>query len=375
MCPDHIVSIQEAIARASMDARQDSIKRRKSKDLSQPAAAWLSTTRIGGTDGTALSIVLATIGCSHARGISGGCTMCSYLLDGSETPPSGEQIIKQFQNAMSKLEKKQAPLSVKLYTSGSFLDPDEVPIPVREEILLLLAKDERVTEVVIESRPDYVTSKSMEALRRALGTRRVEIGIGLESSNDNIRRLCINKGFSKQDFMDATRVARENDIGVRAYVLLKPPFLSEKTALDDALQTVLDCERMGVTTVSVNPVNIQKHTLVERLWHRGEFRPPWLWSLVELLKRARKEIDSNINIICDPVAVGKSRGVHNCGKCDNIIADSIKSFSLSQSVAVLDDLSCDCLLQWEHVIQHEEFSSLVHTDRHKDRLKSLIAKA
>ncbi|MFW9919828.1 MAG: archaeosine biosynthesis radical SAM protein RaSEA [Candidatus Thorarchaeota archaeon] len=363
MVNEFIPSLHESILRETNRARRDSIKRRKSKDLSRPAAAWVTTSIIGSSQGAALSIVLTTVGCGHARGDSGGCTMCSYLLDGTEKAPSSDQLLKQFQYAMTKIDDKESPLSVKLYTSGSFLDKEEVPVEVRNRILDILSKDDRIAEVVIESRPEYVTPENMGNLRESLGNRRIEIGIGLESSNDSIRDLCINKGFTLQEFQNAVSIAKEYAIGIRAYILLKPPFLSEKNAIEDATRTIQECEFLGVSTVSVNPVNVQKFTLVERLWERGDYRPPWLWSLVEVLKQSRNSLSSAINIVCDPVASGKQRGVHNCGKCDPDITNAIRRFSLSQKLDEFNNLSCGCRHRWEHILQHEEISSLIHADR------------
>ncbi len=361
MDQDFLPQIHDSILRATNRARKNSIRSRKTKDLTRPAAAWTTSSIIGKSKGTALSIVLMTLGCSHARSEGGGCTMCSYLLDGTEVVPTSAQLLKQFQTAMTKLDDCEGPLSVKLYTSGSFLDVDEVPLESREEIIDSIAKDERIVEVVIESRPEYVTHETMHALRELLGNRSIQIGIGLESSNDSIRHLCINKGFSLEEFQEAVSIANDYNIGVRAYVLLKPPFISEKASIEDAIQTIMDCKALGVSTVSVNPVNVQKFTLVEQLWEKGEYRPPWLWSLIEVLKRSRERLDSEINIVCEPVASGKHRGVHNCGKCDIHISDTIRRFSLSQNPDEFNDLDCDCKYQWMHILQHEELSSLVHT--------------
>ncbi len=350
-----------AIQKSNVEARGTSLARIRKRDLSRPAATWVSKSRIGDTVGSALSVVLATSGCSHARGESGGCTMCSYLLDGYHEAVPGDMILQQFKHALESASSESEPLSIKVYTSGSFLDEDEVPIDTRDQILRLISEDERVAEVVLESRPQYVTDDSMGALRDLMGARHVEIGIGLESSSDEIRTVCINKGFETKDFVAAVKTADSQEIGIRAYVLLKPLFLTERDALLDSVRTIEDAAKMGVTTISVNPVNVQKHTLVERLWFRGLYRPPWLWTLVESLSRAREQIESSINIVCDPVAAGKKRGVHNCGQCDESITTAIRDFSLNQNSGVFDSLECDCRRLWKHTLEHEDFALLVHS--------------
>ena len=58
--------------------------------------------------------------------------------------------------------------------------------------------------------------------RAALG-KKFEVAIGLETSNDIIRKDCINKGFSFSDFTRASEVAKKNDVTVKAYLMQKPP--------------------------------------------------------------------------------------------------------------------------------------------------------
>ena len=352
--------IQSAVREATLKARGRSITKRKVGSPTQPSAAWTAPARIGNTVGTALSIVLSTIGCAHARSDEGGCTMCSYLLDGTSRNPTSDELVQQFRTALVKVQKKDAPLSVKIYTSGSFLDPDEIPVEARDIILHEIAADERVKEVVLESRPEYVLEPIMKQVRAILGDRIVELGVGLESSSDFVRTICINKSFDLASFKHAVDVAKKSRIGIRAYVLLKPPFLTERDALLDAQRTMTDAIDAGVTTLSLNPVNVQSDTLVEQLWKQGRYRPPWLWSVVEVLKYAKKISGDSVNIVCDPVAAGKTRGTHNCGECDTKIVAAIRKFSIEQNPAVFEDLTCDCRKLWRHVLEHEDVSYVVH---------------
>jgi len=356
-------SLIETIRNATIRARGRSIAKRHKKIMTRPAAAWTARAKIGNDIGTALSLVLATKGCSYARGEQGGCTMCSYLLDGTERQPSHEELISQFQGAMEKLSDESKPLSVKIYTSGSFLDTDEVPQETRDEILGIISNDDRIVEVVIESRPEFILDEVMVQTRAILGERQIEIGMGLESSNDVVRDICVNKGFTLAEFKKAVEIAKQHQIGTRAYILLKPPFLTEKNALDDSITTIEDAVKLGVTTISINPVNIQKFTMVEDLWRNGLYRSPWLWTVVEVLRESYKNVGGSVFILCDPVAAGKRRGTHNCGVCDKQIVNAIRDFSLNQDASVLESLDCSCKASWKHTLTHEDVSLLVHNDR------------
>lgn len=357
---DTLEQIQSAVKMASFNSRGHSVEKRRAKNPNKPSAAWTAPSRIGTERGTALSIVLSTIGCAHARSDEGGCTMCSYLLDGSSRTPSSDEIFNQFQDAMRKLEKESAPLSVKIYTSGSFLDTEEIPSDARNRILKEIADDDRVKEVVLESRPEYIEDSALAEVRTILGDRIIEIGMGLESSSDIVRSLCINKNFDLKAFKESVEIGKKHNVGTRAYVLLKPPFLTERDALLDAQHTVSDAINAGVSTISFNPVNVQSSTLVEALWKKQRFRSPWLWSVVEVLRHAHDEAKGSINVVCDPVAAGKQRGTHNCGKCDTDFVTAIRHFSLTQDVHVFDNMECDCKSLWKHTLNHEDVSLLVH---------------
>ena len=134
---------------------------------------------------------------------------------------------------------------------------------------------------------------------------------------DRIREFCINKGFSLEDFRKALRICKDAGSLVKAYLLLKPPFLTEEEAIQDAVASGIEAWGMGVDRLSYNPVNVQRWTLVEHLWRRGEYRPQWLWSVLEVLEKVRGEV--SIPVLSHPTAAGKRRGPHNCGACDSAV--------------------------------------------------------
>jgi len=136
---------------------------------------------------------------------------------------------------------------------------------------------------------------------------------------------------------------------VKAYLLLKPPQLSEGEALRDAIASAR-AARSHADILSLNLCNIQRNTYVERLWERGEYRPPWLWSALEVLKSVEGPI------VCDPVGAGTRRGPHNCGECDAAVAEAIRAHALAQDKSALDRLDCRCKETWRELNDLEELS-------------------
>lgn len=326
--------------------REEQLKKVGNKPRDKPVKVWLEDELFAGKRVKALTIILRTSGCFWAK--MGGCTMCGYIYD-STPEVYMEELLMQFQVGMEKLSPEVK--IVKLFTSGSFLDPREVPIEARNKILNFLG--EKVEKVVVESRPEFVEKQVVLECRNLV--KQFEIAIGLETSNDKIRRESINKGFSFKDFIEAAKVARECGVAVKAYLLLKPPFLSERAAIEDVIKSIEDAAYY-VDTISINLCNVQRGTLVHELYINKSYRPPWLWSAVEVLRRGREILSSEKALICDPVAAGFKRGPHNCGKCDREVAVCIREFSLKQDVDLFKNLYCECFEIWRKTLELEDYT-------------------
>ncbi len=312
----------------------------------RPTAVWTGKDLLDGKTITALTVIFQTSGCRWNN-----CTMCGYVYDSAQKPPSHDDLMKQFGNAMSRCKDEE--FILKIFTSGSFLDDGEIDVATSVEMLSRLGADGRVKKVIAETRPEYVTKEKVSESVAALG-KRFEVAMGLETSNDIIRKDCINKGFTFSDFARASQAAKSEGATVKAYLMLKPPFIPEGIAINDMIQSINDAAPYA-GTISVNLCNVQKGTLVDEMFERGDYRPPWLWSAVEVLKKG-KDSNPDTILMSDPVGAGSARGPHNCGKCDKDVAEAIRSFSLSQDTGVFDNLDCECMELWKKVVELEEFT-------------------
>lgn len=285
-------------------------------------------------------IILPTIGCRWGRKV--GCIMCGYVYDAAREIGQ-DKIVEEFKKAIEKIDGIEY---LKIFTSGSFLDSQELLKKSMKEILKEVPKS--VKRVGIESRPEFVKEKTLAEIKKILDAE-LEIGIGLESANDRIRES-INKGFSFDNFEHAVKICKKNGVKVKAYLLLKPPFLTEKEALEDAKDSIKKAQKAGADRVSINPMNIQRGTLVEKLWQRGEYRPPRLWSVVEVLLWANE--NAEIPVLSHPTAAGKRRGAHNCGKCDSDVYRGIMAYSTTRDAKHLK-VDCKCKNLWKDALELE----------------------
>lgn len=308
------------------------------KDIRGPIGIWSEKDRLDGKIVDAFVIILRTKGCRWAH--HSGCSMCGYFND---TNPniSTDDLIAQIEEARNKYSGEKI---VKVFTSGSFLDDWEVPKNVREKLYNTFSSAKRI---IVESRPEFVTEEKIEELSRE----NVMVALGLESANNETLIYRINKGFTVEDYVRAAELLLRNDIPVKTYILLKPPFMTERKAIDEAIYSIKFASKYS-EVVSVNPMNIQNYTLVEYLWRRGEYRAPWLWSVVEVLKRT---VGVGAEVVSYPTAGGTKRGAHNCGRCDKKVMRSILNFSLTQDEKYLNELECSCKKKWRKIVENEDY--------------------
>ncbi|MFB6075352.1 MAG: archaeosine biosynthesis radical SAM protein RaSEA [Haloarculaceae archaeon] len=347
-------------------------------DPREPTRVWLDEDNTPDGVYQSLTIILNTGGCRWAR--AGGCTMCGYVAESVEGGSVAHEDLMAQVEACRDHEREHADEpagQVKIYTSGSFLDEREVPAETRRAIAETFADRDRI---VVESLPDFVDrEKVADFTERGLAT---DVAVGLETATDRVRHDCVNKYFEFADFEDACAEVRAAGgpttdegrdggpapagrsstdegrdggpapAGVKAYLLMKPPFLSEREAVRDMERSVRRCAAVeGCHTVSMNPCNVQTYTMVERLYHDGGYRPPWLWSVAAVLESTA---DEDVIVVSDPVGHGSDRGPHNCGECDDRVQRAIKDFDLRQDPSVFEQVSCECEATWEAVMDREK---------------------
>jgi hypothetical protein len=302
---------------------------------SEPEAVWKEKDMSSGRTVNAMVVIMRTSGCAWAK--TGGCTMCGYG-QASMNGVTPEDLMKQIDDVLRRYDNEPF---VKIYTSGSFLDDNEVPPNVREKIFDSFKGAERI---LFESRPEFVNDDVLRTIPK-----NVTVALGLESSNPEVLEVSIRKGFTPEDSRIAGLKIKNAGLKVRTYVLLKPLYLSEKEAIEDAVSSIRFADEFS-DEISVNPVNVQKFTLIERIWKKGGYRPPWIWSLIEVLKRSEK---INARVMSSPSGGGTQRGVHNCGICDKDVLNAVEKYSFSRNIKDIETVSCDCKKKWNDVMAFE----------------------
>lgn len=308
----------------------------RERNPSEPEAIWKEKDLSSGKVVDAMVAIMRTSGCSWSK--TGGCTMCGYNT--ASMPQIGEtELMSQLDRI---LEKYNGEPFVKIYTSGSFLDTGEIPLSVRERVFKEFSGCERL---LIESRPEFINEDVIKTLPKF-----TTLALGLESSDPEVLRRSIKKGFTPEDSKRVGTMLHDAGITVRTYLLLKPLYMTESQAIEDTLRSAMYADPYS-DEISINPLNVQRRTQTERLWKRGEFRSPWIWSLIEVLRRLSGNVNSRL--MSSPSGGGSNRGVHNCGECDRRVLDAVEKFSLSQDIRDLE-VTCSCVDKWKNYCEAEK---------------------
>lgn len=311
--------------------------------------------REGSIEGKAIKraiVILRGCGCEWAREENGGCTMCGHLSGSSRgTKISEEKLKKQFNDSMAKFDFSKYPMLC-LYNGGSFLNEKEISKELRQYIFKKISEIADIKTLIIESRASHVTDEVLDEIESFLPNTVVEIGIGLESSNDIVRNVILNKGTDLEEYEKVSCKFKNRKTKFLTYVLIKAPFLTEKEAIDDAIKTIEFAHKIGVDVISLEPVSVQDQTFVDHLSRLGYYRSPWIWSVFEIVKRTH-----HLGIL---FRIGgfeffpiPKQYTSNCEECNEEMILKIQEFNKLNDINILKDLECKggCDKKWRKELE------------------------
>ena len=291
-------------------------------------------------------IFLLSNGCEWALKSAYGCTMCGHIAKQarSRQPISAADFIVQFKTAFSTLDFKGIPI-LNIFNNGSFLNGNELPSDARRTILSLINEKKDIKRLLIESRPEFITESIIRETKSLIPNAELEIAIGLETADDFRRIISVNKGFTLSQFTRAANIIIKNNVRLRCYLLLKPPFYTEKEAIDDAVYSIKKAFSLGVKTISLEAMTVQKYTLIEYLYNNKLYQMPWLWSIIEVINKTAHLGSVYVGLFKfypSPDSVP-----NNCSLCNNKTMDAIVKYNRTLKTESFDQLHCQCKEDWK----------------------------
>lgn len=215
---------------------------------------------------------------------------------------------------------------VKLYNSGNFFDEAAISRRDREEIVELVRGRKTV---IVECHPRLVDERCIEFARRIEPA--LQVAMGLETVDPEVLPR-LNKQMTLDDFQRATELLLEQNIPVRAFILLRTPFQTEAAGVDWAKRAIDYAFSIGVECCAVVPTRAGNGAMDE-LQRGGWFEPPSLSSMEDVLDYGI-DLDRG-RMFVDLWDVEKFFGCSCCGP-----ARARRMANINASQSILSRISC-----------------------------------
>lgn len=254
------------------------------------------------------------------------CLMCDLWKNTTdETVPVGA-IPYQIEWALKQIHDVK---HLKIYNSGSFFDRKAVPVEDYEQIASLVSKFETV---IVESHPKLINESCLQF--RDLLKPQLHIALGLETINLDILHK-LNKRMTPDNFMNAVKFLTKNRILSRAFILLRPPFLTESEGIYWAERSIDFAFKAGVECCTVIPVR-PGNGAMDLLLEKNLFTPPELRSLETVL-----EYGIGLNAGRVFADVWDLKLFSRCEKCFDQRTKRLIEMNLSQKITAIEDCTCN----------------------------------
>jgi len=238
-----------------------------------------------------------------------------------------------------------------VFNGGSFFPSPEIPAQTQRYIYEDAAQRENIRQLMVEAYPNYIAKAKLLEARTILGATDLMVAVGFESISEKVRNNFLKKRIELGLF--EKKVALMQDLGVQVfiYAFLKAPQLSERQAIDETLATLEYLHNLGVDEIALSCAFVPPATVLETQYNKGEFRPPWLWSILEIMQQAK--------INHWPLTIGGFEdtpppvaGPNNCPECDSKVNSFIAEYRL-QGKNLATQPSCHCQQKWRETLQQD----------------------
>jgi len=182
---------------------------------------------------------------------------------------------------------------------------------------------------------------------------KLSIGVGLESSNDLIRELCVNKCMSTQLFTYAIKLLKKYNISPTVYVTIGKPFINDWTNIIDAIESIKFAFREGADRVVLLRLGIQPNSLIEWLYRHNLYKPIEIWSVIEVLKKLPDKFRKDV-LIANP-RLPKHLEIEEC-QCTQTATELLNEYKGTLDIEYIEAatmISCPHKEEWYRKLEKE----------------------
>ena len=254
------------------------------------------------------------------------CLMCDLWKNTTDSPVPEGAIPEQIEWAISRMPGVK---HIKLYNSGSFFDKRAIPANDYERIASLL---EGLETVIVESHPKLINDSSLKF--RDMLKPDLHIAMGLETVHPEVLSK-LNKQMTSADFSKSVSFLTKNGIMTRAFILLRPPYMSESEGIEWAEMSIDFAFDAGVECCTIIPVR-PGNGAMDLLLKKGIFTPPDLNSLETVLEYGIG-LDAG-RVFADVWDLGL---FSSCEKCTDKRTKRLIEMNLNQKMIIRENCMCN----------------------------------
>lgn len=297
---------------------------------------------------------------------SGGCTMCNFGASEEDLPLStiDDSVVKILDALDPGLQ------GIFFAPGGSFFNESELSADARENLCNQVARFPFLRMVGVETRPSYVTEERVLNFTERLpdSVQYFVIGMGLESVTPLVREVAVNKGNDLPAIGKAienlkTAQSKTNRrLGFELYILLKPPFLSERESVEDAVRSIEWAVLQGADTVGLFVNVVKPQTLCHFLWNETSkaapyrYQPAWWHSAFEVLRQLTPETAGRVQVLGPTSEVAPIAGPRCCPLCEEFLSGTITAWNFYRDQNLLSQpsvYSCSCHDAWQKEMRQD----------------------
>ncbi len=303
-------------------------------------------------------IVLLTPKCT-----SSSCLMCplpNEALDDRTITP--EQIIKQYDSCFGQPNDGDVE-TISIYTNGNFFADNEIPPVVKEHIYRHVSTT-NAKYLLVESLPQFITEEKLELAKKYLKDKVLITAVGLQSSSDLVRQISVNTTCTQESFEKSYHLSRKYGFDIQAFLMIKPPFLTETEAINDCVDSIGYLYNLGINNPTLCACRAAPNTVLSLLHQDGKYDSPWLWSVAEvMIKSAEKYPQSTPMLVLNEIRAEKnpdSTVSHNCDECSPNVIHALERFNSDRDVAALKAVTHSCYSKYLEQRKSEDEYAATH---------------
>lgn len=245
-----------------------------------------------------------------------GCIYCSPLGSGEFAGRRCDDLIKQFYDVKSIMDKKWSGKYIGYFQARTNTYAPLSDLKEKYESILKLPD---VVGLSIATRPDCITDECLDYLSDLNSRTFLTVELGLQSIHESTNKF-INRCHSLKCFDDMIKRLRERNINVVVHIINGLPYETKDMMLD----TVRHINSLDIQGVKIHMLHVVKNTQLARIYLNNPFH---------ILTR-----DEYVDIVCDQLELLRPEIVINRITGDPKKEDLIEPSWLLKKFCVLNEI-------------------------------------